>query len=531
MISDPDFPVVRTRSGKVRGLYEEDVYIFRGIPYAVAERFHMPRPVPAWEGTKVCNVYGPVCKEIHTPIAHDEYNVPHFHYAQDEDCQNLNLWTTSLDPSAKMPVMVWLHGGGHATGSSIELYAYDGMELAEFGKVVVVSVNHRLNCLGCLDLSSFGEEYRNSGNLEMADLVAALAWVRDNIAGFGGDPDNVTIFGQSGGGGKVHTLLQMPAADGLYHKAIIQSGLIEGTKDVTKERAREMGERVAAHLGLTKETIGEIETVPYYKLARASQLAAAEMGTPVGAMIGWGPVADGEYYFGSGFEHPFREETKQIPMLCGNVLGEFEQNYNRVLADGSKNDWPADQVEAIIAGYYGGEAESVKAAFAKAYPDHKIVDCLFTSRKWRQAHKEFCYRRAEQGCANIYNYLFTLELPMNGGTVPWHNAEEPYMFHNACYLEAEYIPGISEQLQDIMTGAWVAFAYTGDPNHTGMPLWHAATRENGATMIFDRNVHQVFHHDDALMEALDPAILPPAPNGIPMESGAGIFGGGPRQSL
>ena len=531
VISNPDFPVVQTKAGKVRGLLEEGTFIFRGVPYAQAKRFQMPEEVTPWEGTRRCNVYGPVCKEIHTPIAHDEYNVPHFHYSQDEDCLNLNLWTQHINDGAKKPVMVWFHGGGHATGSSIELYAYDGMELSEFGDVVVVSVNHRLNCIGYLDLSSFGEQYKYTGNLGTADMVASLKWVRDNIEGFGGDPDNVTIFGQSGGGGKVHTLLQTPAADGLFHKAIIQSGLIEGSPDNDQAKARKMGELTAEHLGLTKETIGQIETIPYYKLARAAQQAAADLGTPVGTMIGWGPVRDDDYYLGSGLFRPFREETKHIPMLVGNVLGEFDQNFNCIYAEGSKNDWDDALVEKIISEKYGSQAQAVKAAFAEAYPEKKIVDCLFTGRIWRQAHKMFCDLRAEQGCAPCYNWLFTMELPMNGGTVPWHNADEAYMFHNANYLEAEYIPGVSEELQDIMTGAWVAFAYTGDPNHPGMRYWPPVEDGNGACMIFDRESFTVYHHDDDLMEALDPKILPPKPVTIPMEEDAGTFGCGPRQSL
>ena len=180
VISNPDYPVVQTKAGKVRGLLEEGTFIFRGVPYAQAKRFQMPEEVTPWEGTRRCNVFGPVCKEIHTPIAHDEYNVPHFHYSQDEDCLNLNLWTQHINDGAKKPVMVWFHGGGHATGSSIELYAYDGMELSEFGDVVVVSVNHRLNCIGYLDLSSFGEQYKYTGNLGTADMVASLKWSRSS---------------------------------------------------------------------------------------------------------------------------------------------------------------------------------------------------------------------------------------------------------------------------------------------------------------------------------------------------------------
>ena len=523
IISNPDYPVAETKAGKLRGLWEEGVFLFRGVKYAEAERFHMPRPVEPWEGTKEAIIYGPVCKEIHTAIAHDEYNVPHYHYIQDEDCLYLNIWTKHIDHSAKKPVMVWIHGGGFSTGSSIELYAYDGMELCDFGDVVVVSLNHRLNCIGYLDLSDFGEEYKYTGNLGQADLVAALRWIHDNIEGFGGDPENVTIMGQSGGGGKVNALLQTPSADGLYHKAVIQSGLFAGEKDTLPEQSKALGRAVVEELGLTQETIEEIETIPYYKLARAAQKAVKKMG---GGMS-WHPVKDMDFYFGSGLVNPFREETKGIPMLVGSVLGEFDQNYNHVYAPGSKNDWDDALVNKLLEKMYGDSAEEVKKTFKQAYPKAKVVDALFTNKVVRIAHRDFCMKRAEEGCAPAYNWLFNLECPLNSGTIPWHNAEEAYMFHNARYLEASYIPGVSEELQDIMAGAWVAFAYTGDPNHVGMKTWDAATRENGACMIFDAETRQECHHDDALMAALpDRPIM--SDNAREPET---TFGGGPRQSL
>jgi len=507
----------------LRGLWEEGVFIFRGIQYAEQKRFHMPQPVESWEGTKEAIIYGPVCKEIHTAIAHDEYNVPHYHYIQDEDCLYLNIWTKHIDRESRKPVMVWIHGGGFATGSSIELYAYDGMELCEFGDVVVVSLNHRLNCIGYLDLSDFGDEYRYTGNLGQADLVAGLQWIHDNIEAFGGDPGNVTIMGQSGGGAKVNALLQTPAADGLFHKAVIQSGLFSGSKDLLPEDSKALGRAVVEELGLTAETIREIETIPYYKLARAALKASENFG---GGMV-WAPVRDMDYYYGSGLLNPFREETKNIPVLAGSVLGEFDQNYNHVFAAGSKNDWDENLVSELFVKRFGTAADAVKAAQKKAYPQAKLVDALFTNKAVRTAHRDYCRKRAAEGCAPAYNWLFNLECPLNSGTIPWHNAEEAYMFHNARYLEASYIPGVSEELQDIMTGAWVSFAYTGDPNHIGMKSWDAVTEDNGACMIFDRVTRQEYHHDDELMAAL--------PDRPIMEDNARepetTFGGGPRQSL
>ena len=178
VICNPDEPVVSTPNGKLRGLIVDGTYIFRGIKYADARRFHMPTPVKAWEGVKEAIIYGPVCPEIQTVQPSDNYTVPHVFYPQDEDCQYLNIWTQSPDPERKRPVLVWLHGGGFATGSGIEHFAYDGENMSRFGDVVVVTLNHRLNVLGFLDLSGYGEEYRYSANAGMADIIEALRWVQ-----------------------------------------------------------------------------------------------------------------------------------------------------------------------------------------------------------------------------------------------------------------------------------------------------------------------------------------------------------------
>ena len=226
-IYDEQTAVVETGKGKVRGYFYDDMYIFKGIPYAKARRFHAPEPVEPWEGVFQAVSYGCVCPLLDLPKPGGELMVPHRFWVMDEDCLNLNIWSPGLD-GEKRPVMVWLHGGGFFAGSSIEQIAYEGENMCKLGQVVVVSVNHRLNILGYCDLSPFGEEYANSGNAGTDDLVAALKWIHDNIESFGGDPENVIIFGQSGGGAKVTTLLQTPAADGLYAKGINMSGVIGG---------------------------------------------------------------------------------------------------------------------------------------------------------------------------------------------------------------------------------------------------------------------------------------------------------------
>ena len=235
--------------------------LFRsGIPYAKARRFHAPEPVEPWEGTFQATSFGYVCPLLELPKPEGELLVPHRYWVMNEDCLNLNIWTPGLD-GKRRPVMVWLHGGGFFAGSAIEHIAYEGENMCRFGQVVVVSVNHRLNVLGYCDLSDFGEEYANSGNAGTDDLVAALRWLRDNIERFGGDPDNVTVFGQSGGGAKVTTLLQTPAADGLFAKGIIMSGVIGPVLGDAVGSGKRLGEMLMEEL--------KVEDVKALEIGRA----------------------------------------------------------------------------------------------------------------------------------------------------------------------------------------------------------------------------------------------------------------------
>ena len=259
-----DAPLVRTTGGSVRGYRFDGLDIFKGIPYAKARRFHAPEPA-VWDGVLDATSYGYVCPLLEMPKPNGEMLVPHRYWLMDEACQNLNIWTPALD-DAHRPVLVWLHGGGYFAGSSIEQIAYEGENIARLGDCVVVSINHRLNILGYLDLSDFGAEYANSGNAGGDDIIAALRWVRDNIAAFGGDPGNVTVFGQSGGGAKVTTLLQTPAADGLFHKGIVMSGVLGRLADCTGS-GRDCAEALMAELGAAD--IAALETVPYAALAAA----------------------------------------------------------------------------------------------------------------------------------------------------------------------------------------------------------------------------------------------------------------------
>jgi para-nitrobenzyl esterase len=528
-ISEPDFPVAETRYGRLRGTLVEGTFVFRGVPYAKAERFHMPEFPDSWEGIRDAVVFGPVCAEVSTLFPRDAFVTPHFWYPQSEHCHNLNIWTRHLDRNARRPVMIWIHGGGFQHGSAVELFAYDGEELAGFGDVVVVSVNHRLHALGYMDLSGYGDEYRSTGNLGTADLVKALEWVRDDIEAFGGDPGNVMVFGQSGGGGKLITLLQSPAADGLYHRGAIHSGVssVQKLKQTSPERARLTARYVAEALGLTGENIKRIETIPFFKLAAAINRAAEKLKADTGERLWWGPVPDGAYYLGHPLTVGFREATKDIPLIIGSTLGEFDCQALDPLKDtyGSRLSWSDEVRTERLQRKFGDTWPALQEEFSSAYPTNNPVDVLYVDPDYRPGCLRFARLRAESGCAPIYCFLFALELPVYDGSFPWHNAEEAYVFHQSEYLEASYIPRVSEQLQDIMAGYWVAFAATGNPNCDGLPIWEAVKPGLVNTMVFDRGPVMRRGHDDRLMQLF----LAQDVRGSGADGPRLGYGGGPRQ--
>ncbi|MGN0977443.1 MAG: carboxylesterase/lipase family protein, partial [Faecousia sp.] len=463
-----DVPVLETTSGKLKGYFYDGEYIFKGIPYAHADRFQMPVP-SKWEGVKDATTYGFVCPLMMQDTPSAELLVPHRYWPMDEHCQNLNIWTKTLDKTAKKPVIVWLHGGGYFAGSSIEQVAYDGYNMCMEGDTVVVSINHRLNILGYLDLSPFGEKYKNSGNAGHADMVAALQWVHDNIAVFGGDPENVTIFGQSGGGMKVADLMQIPAADGLFHRGLIMSGVAsESMLPSCQGTGEQIVTAMLTELGLTAADVAQLETLPYPELVKTYNKVMPAVAM-TGGYVGNGPLVN-DWYLGNPLQHGMREHAYEIPLMIGSVFGEFAFAPSAF----DKTALTDAEMTAIVSKVYGERTEEVLAAFAKAYPGKNPTDVLNVDRVMRQPSKQLAAMHAQGHKAGTYLYDFTLEFPMMH-KIAWHCSDIPFFFRNTDKVEICSIPGVTEKLEAQIFGAFMHFARTGVPSQEDLPAWPEVT--------------------------------------------------------
>lgn len=491
-------PVVATKYGRLRGFRWGETYHFYGIKYAKAKRWRMPEEVEPWEGVKDALSYGYKAPSLEPDSSDNLLKWPHRYWPTNEDCQYLNIWTPSIKEDAKKPVLVWIHGGIFSNGSAIESIVADGTSLSEFGDMVVVSVNHRLNLLGYFDLSSFGDQYWNTSNLGQADIVAALRWIQDNIVGFGGDPGNVTLMGQSGGGFKINALLQTPAADNLFHKAIIQSGLwwedgLAGHH--TPETSRMFAEGMIEELGLS--TIEELEQVAFDKMLESYLIVTEKLGKQ-GLRAGFAPTKN-DWYLGNPLDEGyFTEAAKRRPVIAGTILGEFDfwpQVQNKhTLTEEERYD--------VVKAKYGENTDPVLALFQKAYPDKNITDAVMVDTHFRKPALDWLDARAQAGCADTYSYVFALDFTMNGGKVAWHGAELPFVFHNADMVPITGIPGTAEKLEAQIAGAWVNFARTGNPNNPETPEWKPYRVGDEVTMVFSEESAAKVNYDKELIETL-----------------------------
>lgn len=504
VVASANQAIVQTEYGKVRGYIHHGIFTYKGIPYAKSERFQAAQKPASWQGVRSSMSYGPVSPMDVTTTVNDEIEFPFQHNwgYTNENCQSLNIWTPKINDGKKRPVMIWLHGGGFTAGSSVELPSYDGKNLAQNGDVVIVTVNHRLNILGFLDLSAYGDKYKGSANAGLTDLAMALQWVNKNITQFGGDPNNVTIFGQSGGGGKVTSLMNAPSVKGLFHKAIVQSGSYI-TKFTEPALSKRVSEALLEELKLNPNQADSLQKISYERLNAAGKKAirkvqeALKAEGKTGINLGWGPNLDGAFLPYQPNDPAAIALFKDIPLLVGSTKTEFApfNPANRGLT--------MEATKANLEKKYAGQTPAYIAAVKKAYPgtakpaDYVLFDFNFRSLAIEQANQ-----KVKNGTAPVYMYLFTWESPvLDGAYSSMHCMELPFVFDNISRCE-EMTGGGKEAhaLADKMSLAWLNFAKTGNPNHKGLPNWPKYTPDNGATMLFD-NVSEVKNnHDKELIQ-------------------------------
>ncbi len=479
--------VVETTAGRVRGFSRNGVHIFRGIPYgdttAGANRFMAPKKATPWTGVRSSTSWGPCCPQA--PRAGWVNDEEQFLYQWDdgftsEDMLRVNVWTPAVNDNGRRPVLVWIHGGGFQSGSSQELRPYDGENLAKRHNAVLVSMNHRLNVFGFLDLSSVGgAAYAQSGNLGQLDLVLALEWVRDNIARFGGDPGNVMIFGQSGGARKVSTLLAMPAARGLFHRAAVLSGahLRQNTTEQTARQAR----AVLAQLNITGSDLRRLHDVPTADLMSASIAAQAAL-TPA---VGWGPVVDGQVLPQHAFDPAASALAANVPLLIGNTYVEFGGGTGNPTA----HELTFDGLRARLQPTLGARTDEAIAAYRKIFPSARpfeIAGVIAGTQRYRLPAVTMADLKSAQP-APVYMYWFGWNTPvLDGRPLAYHCQDLAFWFDNID-LAAQATGGTADarSLASKMSAALVAFTKTGNPNHPGLPAWPRYTTAVRSTMVFE----------------------------------------------
>src|SRR5215469_6023472 len=484
--------MVEMNCGKARGSIEGGINVFKGIPYAEPpegeRRFAAPARKRLWTGVLDAIAFGNRAMQDENAFAMPPAMLKLFGQRDlqpmSENCLVLNVWTPALNDGCKRPVMFWCHGGAFIAGSGDSPW-YDGANLARKGDVVVVTINHRLGAFGYLHLG--GEQFEASGNAGMLDIVAALEWVRDNIAGFGGDAGNVTIFGESGGGAKVSVLMAMPSAHGLFHKAIIQSG--PAVEMASRDDASETARQLLAELGLDASKTGELRNVPAEKIAQAQAAVLKRVSMMAFAnrrRVGFNPVVDGKYLPGGPFEPAAPAISANVPLIIGTNKDEMTLFFGFApWLDGMDEAAFRQRVQMFV----GDSGDRIIERYRKARPNDSMRDLVIaiaTDHAMRMPSLTIADRKAAQNAAPVFVYLFTWETLVLGGRLKSpHALEIPFVFDNV------QGPGLTGDvptrfaLADKMSRAWIAFAKTGNPNCESIPEWPRHSTGQRPTMVFD----------------------------------------------
>ncbi len=478
--------VIATKSGPLRGTRAGGIVVFRGVPYAAAPvgplRFAPPQPVPAWQDTRDATQDGPIAPQGRSRLAHV---MGDFERAQSEDCLTLTVWTPAAD-SRKRPVLVWIHGGAFSSGAG-SLPWYSGEQFAAQDDIVAVSINYRLGALGFLCLPGI-----SNGNLGLLDQIAALRFVRENIAAFGGDPDNVTVVGQSAGAASIAILLTMPQADGLFRRAIMQSTPF-GRMSRTSDDAHRIGRHLLEVLGLDPNDRDKVMALPAAKFIAAQGDVARREKKFADAQAPFGPVIDGDVYPRDARRALQAGAGAQVDIMIGTTREEMAAFY---CIDPEIDAAPMDAVENVFASMFGAgyrpyfdEFRATRAAKTNA----ALLGDLMSDAMFRIGSLRMAEWRADQG-RPVYLYQFDWQSP--AGFEACHCLEIPFVFDNfGHWADAPMLKGADREeikgLTAAMHGAWAAFARTGKPDHPRLPPWPAYDRKDRTTMRFDSTIAPV----------------------------------------